>query len=167
MQRMVNLPERKIHKNGTGKRGPQYRERHNETITENTPLTPFEQKFVTEYIRCGNGATALRTLGIKLKNDGAYYEMSKGLKAQPNIKAEINKAMEGLKNDTIATAQEVMGYFTAVMRGQVKDQFGLEAPLSERTKAAQEIAKRTVDIENRNDGKADQLIAIKLDWSRD
>ena len=102
-----------------------------------------------------------------MKNDGAYYEMSRGLKAQPNIKAEINKAMEGLKNDTIATAQEVMGYFTAVMRGQVKDQFGLEAPLSERTKAAQEIAKRTVDIENRNDGKADQLIAIKLDWSRD
>ena len=30
-----------------------------------------------------------------------------------------------------------------------------------------EIAKRTVDIENRKAGEPDQLVAIKLDWSRD
>lgn len=74
--------------------------------------------------------------------------------------------MEELRKDTIATADEVLSYFTAVMRGEVKDQFGLEAPLSERTRAAQEIAKRTVDIENRQKGVADQSIEITLDWSR-
>ena len=60
-----------------------------------------------------------------------------------------------------------MQFFSAVMRGEVKDQFGLDATLSDRTRAAQEIAKRTVDIENRKAGEPDQLVAIKLDWSRD
>lgn len=75
--------------------------------------------------------------------------------------------MEEIRKDTIATADEVMQFFTSVMRGEVKDQFGLDATLSDRTRAAQEIAKRTVDIENRKAGEPDQLVAIKLDWSRD
>lgn len=86
---------------------------------------------------------------------------------QPNVKWEINRVItEELKPETVATANEVMTYFTAVMRGEVKDQFGLEAPLSERTRAAQELAKRTIDIQNRQNGTADQTIEIKLDWSR-
>lgn len=53
------------------------------------------------------------------------------------------------------------------MRGEVKDQFGLEAPLSERTKAAVELAKRTVDLDNKLNGKADAVVEIKLDWGND
>lgn len=84
-----------------------------------------------------------------------------------NIKKEITRVItEELKPETVATAEEVMTYFTAVMRGEVKDQFGLEAPLSERTRAAQELAKRTIDIENRKAGNPDQAIEITLDWSR-
>lgn len=87
---------------------------------------------------------------------------------QVNVKKEIVRVInEELKPETVATAQEVMSYFTAVMRGEVKDQFGLEAPLSERTRAAQELAKRTIDIENRQAGNSDQRIEIKLDWTRD
>jgi hypothetical protein len=86
---------------------------------------------------------------------------------QVNIKKEITRVItEELKPETVATAEEVMTYFTAVMRGEVKDQFGLEAPLSERTRAAQELAKRTIDIENRKAGNPDQAIEITLDWSR-
>ena len=33
------------------------------------------------------------------------------------------------------------------MRGNVKDQFQLDAPLAERTRAAQELAKRIIDPE--------------------
>ena len=74
--------------------------------------------------------------------------------------------MRQLEKQTMASAQEVMEYFTAVMRGELKDQFGLDASLSDRTKAAQELAKRTVDIENREKGKADSLVEIKLNWRR-
>ena len=50
------------------------------------------------------------------------------------------------------------------MRGEIKDQFGLDASLNDRTKAAQELAKRTVDVENRIKGVPDTQISIKLDW---
>ena len=79
----------------------------------------------------------------------------------------MNRIMEELKKESVATADEVMQFFTAVMRGEVKDQFGLDATLSDRTRAAQEIAKRTIDIENRQNGTPDQKIEISLDWSRE
>jgi len=138
------------------------------SITEDTPLTVLEQKFITNYIKCGVAIQALKETGIQLKDDVSYRNAAYKMLNQPNVKKEINRVItEELKPETVATAEEVMSYFTAVMRGEVKDQFGLEAPLSERTRAAQELAKRTVDIENRKSGEPDQLVAIKLDWSRD
>lgn len=135
--------------------------------TADTPLTPLEQKFVINYIRYGVGVDAVRKTGIELPDESAYRGMAVKLLNQANVKAEINRVInEELKPETVATAQEVMGYLTSVMRGEIKDQFGLDASLSERTKAAQELAKRTIDIENRQSGKADQRVEIKLDWSR-
>ena len=86
---------------------------------------------------------------------------------KPYIAEEIKFRTQNISKNTIATAQEVMEYFTRVMNGQEKDQFGLEAPLSERTKAAQELARRTVDIENRLAGKADAEVKITLNWNRE
>lgn len=135
-------------------------------ITEDTPLTVLEQKFVTNYIQCCNGVQAIKDTGIQLKDYEAYRRKAEAMLRQPNIKAEVERVLQQLKQETIATAEEVMTYFTSVMRGEVKDQFGLEAPLSERTRAAQELAKRTIDIQNREKGTPDQVVAIKLDWSR-
>lgn len=103
---------------------------------------------------------------IKQKSNSAKRQQACRMLKAPHIKAEIERIMNEIRKDTIMTATEVMEYFTAVARGEVKDQFGLDAPLSERTKAAQEIAKRTVDIENRKAGVADSVVQIKLDWSR-
>lgn len=46
----------------------------------------------------------------------------------------------------MADEHEIFAYFTAVMRGQVLDQFGLEASLQERTRAAECLAKRLIDM---------------------
>lgn len=142
----------------------------NKRMTADSPLTAFEVAFVNAYIHCGNGAEAL----TQADTQGALEHKSRDAKQQqayrmlraPHIKAEIERIMNEIRKDTIMTATEVMEYFTAVARGEIKDQFGLDAPLSERTKAAQEIAKRTVDIENRKAGVADTVVQIKLDWSR-
>lgn len=101
------------------------------------------------------------------KTENRCYSLGAELLNRPNIKAEIQRIMEELKDESLATADEVMKFFTSVMRGEVKDQFGLDATLSDRTRAAQELAKRTIDIENRNAGNADQTLSIKIDWSRD
>lgn len=105
--------------------------------------------------------------GIPQRSRRSYSGLGHLLLNRPQVQAEILKIMDELKKESIATADEVMQFFTAVMRGEVKDQFGLDATLSDRTRAAQEIARRTVDIENRKAGEPDQLVAIKLDWKRE
>lgn len=122
------------------------------------PLTPVEERFIAEYIRTGNITKATKASG--------YQGSGQTLLAKPNVQKRIKKIMRDLEKQTMATAQEVMEYFTAVMRGELQDQFGLDASLADRTKAAQELAKRTVDIENREKGKADSLVEFKLNWRR-
>lgn len=128
-------------------------------IQPDTPLTPKEQKFIIEYVKCGSGVEAAKKAGME-------HVSANTILKRPNVQKEIQRLMEEIRKENIATADEVMGYFTSVMRGEIKDQFGLDAPLSERTRAAQELAKRTVDIENRKAGLADQVTSITLNWER-
>ena len=127
-------------------------------------LTIKEAKFIDKYIETGNGQQSVVEAGYQTKSPRQYAQR---VMAKPYIAEEIKFRMENIKKSSIATAEEVMEYFASVMRGEIKDQFGLEAPLSERTRAAQEIAKRTVDIENRLAGKADAEIKISLNWNRE
>lgn len=69
-----------------------------------------------------------------------------------------------LMRENTANAEEILYFFSEVMRGRVKDQFGLDAPLSERLKAAVELAKRTVDLANKTASDTD--IHISIDWKR-
>lgn len=139
-------------------------------ITENTPLTIAEQKFLNNYIKTGNLAEAVAQtpeLHPEGKRRDSLSRKGTELMKLPHIQAEYARIVEVLKDETLATANEVMEYFTKVMRGEEKDQFGLDAPLSERTKAAQELAKRLIDLEARKQGTPDNVIAVKLDWDRD
>ena len=126
-------------------------------------LTQREARFVDKYLELGNGREAVLQAGYKTKAPEQY---ANNLLRKIYIAEEIHARAQEISKSTIASAEEVMNYFSAVMRGEIKDQFGLEAPLSERTKAAQELARRTVDIENRLAGKADAEIKISLDWNR-
>lgn len=137
-------------------------------------LTPNEEKFIEEYIKTGNATKAyaiaydydltnptdgkrkalnVRRYGSKLLNKGYIIE-------------EINNRIEMVKNETIADSTEILQYFTDVMRGNLKDQFGLEAPLAERTKAAQELAKRLIDIQNKVNSTEAPEVKITVDWTR-
>lgn len=145
---------------------------HNkEPVTEYTPLSVAESHFLANYIRMSNPTQALLATpefaeNVKGKSAAATSVMARRILNQPNVQRELRMAMDEARKLIQASADEVMEYFTKVMRGEVKDQFGLDAPLAERTKAAQELAKRTVDIENREAGKSDQVISVKIDWKR-
>ena len=137
-------------------------------ITTNTghELSPNEDKFINLYLELGNGQQAVQKAGFTTKTPHAYAHK---LLTKDYIVEEIKFRRDQAYANSQATAAEVLDYFTKVMRGEIKDQFGLEAPLAERTKAAQELAKRTVDIDNRMAGKKDMStpeIAIRLDWTR-
>lgn len=82
--------------------------------------------------------------------DAGYSEKTasqQGCRMLKSIKGQnyIADRMAELDEEKVATANEVLEYLTSVMRGEVQDQFDLEPSLSDRTKAASELARRLVD----------------------
>lgn len=126
-------------------------------------LTIKEKAFCREYVKTGNGREAAIKAGYAPKS--ANVTASK-LLTKANIHNEISRLVGAKEKKAIMDAQEVMELYSAIARGEVKDQFGLEASLNDRLKAMSELAKRTVDIENRAKGNADAVVNIKLDWTR-
>lgn len=123
-----------------------------------------QKKFCRYYVELGNGHQAALKAGYSEHTADAQATR---LLQNVKIKEEITRIQKPIEDKHIATAQEVMQFFTDMMQGKIKDQFGLDATNSDKIKAAQEIAKRTVDIENRANGKADARVEIALDWSRE
>lgn len=143
-------------------------------------LTIKERRFIDSYLETGNIRASYLEAGYgksKHHKDKEAYEKyansnqpcveGQQILNKPKIACEIKYQMDKRHNESVANSQEVMNYFTKVMRGEIQDQFGLDAPLSERTKAAQELAKRTVDIENKVNGKDQSEVRIVLDWARE
>lgn len=130
-------------------------------------LSERELKFIDAYLETANVIQSVRRAGYKAVTDATASSIGNRVLKKDRVRKEIDARRVELTKSSIATAQEVMEYFTKVMHGEIKDQFGLDAPLSERTRAAQELAKRTVDIDNRNRGQADAKVEISLNWKRD
>ena len=110
-------------------------------------LTPKQKKFCDEYLKLWNATQAAKNAGYREKT--AYRTGADNLKV-PHILDYINARQEQIASKDIADIEEIMKYLTDVMRGKIKDQFDLDASLSERTKAAQELLKRNVDDRKMN-----------------
>lgn len=128
-------------------------------------LTIKEKAFCREYAKSGNGLQSIKKAGYKYKTDSSATSAASILLRKPLISAEINRLMIKKEEHSIMSGKEVMEMFTKIANGKIKDQFGLDASLNDRLKALQEIAKRTVDIENRLKGVPDANVTIKLDWT--
>ena len=137
----------------------------NKTSSLNTrPLNEREKIFCREYVKQGNGQQSAIKAGYSPRT--AIVQASR-LLTRDNIKQEITRLSEKREQKAIMDANEVMDWFSKIARGEVKDQFGLDASLNDRLKAMQEIAKRTIDIENRIKGVGDNNLTVKIDWKRD
>ena len=145
-----------------------------EDISNNEPLlthsghklTLKEERFIEEYVISSNGKQAVERAGYSGK-PSTFSQIAYKLLSKDYIKEEIDYRLSSIKNDKIADAQEVMEYFTGVMRGEINDQFGLEAPLSERTRCAQELAKRLIDLQQRTGGNEPPKLTITVDWGEE
>lgn len=131
-------------------------------------LTPYERKFCQEYVKTNNGAQAVMTAGYNVSNTQSASVYAAHLLNKVKIQKEIQRLMEAGRTDAIATSAEVMTMLTRIARGEDKDQFGLEISASDRIKAMVELAKRTVDIDNKIKAQqsGDNAITIKLDWGQ-
>ena len=106
-------------------------------------LTPRQKAFADYYIECGNATEAARKAGYSEKYLNTHA--SKMLR-NATISAYIADRTRSTDEKRIATADEVMMFFTRVMNGEEKDAFGLDPSLQDRLNAAKELAKRTVHI---------------------
>ena len=102
-------------------------------------LTPKQKAFANYYIECGNASEAARKAGYSPKTAGAIGE--ENLK-KPEISAYIDERMTKQDATLVASADEVLRFYSSVMRGQEKDAFGLDPSLSDRLKAADSLMKR-------------------------
>lgn len=111
-------------------------------------LTPKQRAFADYYIEIGNATEAAKRAGYSQKYLNTHA--SKMLQ-NATISAYIAERMQPTEQKRIATGDEVMEFFTAVMKGEVKDAFDLPPSLQDRLNAAKELAKRTVDISKETD----------------
>lgn len=120
-------------------------------------LTPKQKAFADYYIECGNASEAARKAGYSEKN--ANNIASENL-AKPDISAYIAERMGKQDLERVASADEVLRFYTDVMRGNIKDAFGLEASLSERLKAADSLSKRYAVANDRQKSTMEKLDAM-------
>lgn len=105
------------------------------------PLTPKQKAFAEYYIELGNATEAARRAGYKGNTKTLTVVASENL-AKPCISEYIAELVKPRDEKRIATADEVMQFFSDVMQGKIKDQFGIDASLSDRLNAGKELMKR-------------------------
>ena len=104
-------------------------------------LTPKQKAFADYYIELGNATEAARRAKYKGNNVTLAAVGSENLR-KPLIAEYIAKTVQSEEEKRIATAEDVMKFFSDVMNGRIKDQFGLDASLSDRINAGKELMKR-------------------------
>ena len=119
-------------------------------------LTPKQKAFADYYIECGNATEAAKRAGYSEKT--AYAIGNENLN-KLEVSEYIAARMEEQTKKRVADANEVIEFYTAVMRGEVKDQFGLDSSLSDRLKAADSLAKRLA-VAEQNQGVGDVVRVI-------
>lgn len=118
-------------------------------------LTQKQKVFCEEYIKTGNASDAARKAGYSPKT--APFIGAENLK-KPQISAYIKSRLDEQDAALVADANEVLRFYSAVMRGEIRDQFGLDPSLADRIKAADSLAKRLAAAE----GKLSADMAVKV-----
>lgn len=106
-------------------------------------LTPLEQAFISCYLISKNASQAVIEAGYKSKRPSQY---GNALLRREYIREEIQSRLQKIEDEKIAKPAEILQFYTSVMRGEVLDQFGIEASLDTRIKAANELAKQQIEL---------------------
>ena len=121
-------------------------------------LNERQKKFADYVIKLGRSRAkeAAEIAGYSKKTAGVQAnQLLKNLKVKAYIKERIKTAAEPRERaeadrKLVADGDEVLQFLTATMRGEVKDQFGLDAQLKDRLAAAKEL-QRIIDVAKKTD----------------
>lgn len=111
-------------------------------------LSAKQRAFADYYIETGKAEQSAIRAGYSKSYARAHANDK--LLANVGVSAYIRERTKPTEEKRIATGDEVMEFFTKVMRGEEKDAFGLDMSAQDRITAAKELAKRTVDVGGNN-----------------
>ena len=117
-------------------------------------LNRRQKAFADFYLECGNATEAARKAGYS-ENTASVIGAQNLRKL--NISEYIVERMQPIEKDRIASADEVLAFFTSVMRGEIMEQGGLDAALSDRLNAGKELMKRHAAAESAGDRNAARI----------
>lgn len=124
-------------------------------------LTPKQEDFCILFVKYGDATKAYKEAykcdNNKTSRTNGYKNLQKQI-----IKERIAELTKGSRESQIASAEEVLEMLSKVVRGEEKDQFGLEASLSDRIKAGELLLKR-YKVFDRIDDKLEALKRKKLE----
>ena len=115
----------------------------NTLLVKSTNISNMESKFIDEFMQHGNQTLAVINAGYKTKAPSRY---ASDLLRKSKIQQEIERRRKERESKRIASATEILQFYTSVMRGEVLDQFGIEASLDTRIKSANELAKHQIEM---------------------
>ncbi|WP_231099886.1 terminase small subunit [Streptobacillus moniliformis] len=119
-------------------------------------LSLKQKKFCEYYISSGNGTEAAIKAGYSKKT--ATVIANENL-MKPYIKEYIQEITEKMEADNIATATEIQTYLTAVMRGELDEEYTVFEKKGDGTEKAKKM-KRKIQVRDRTKG-AELLAKMK------
>lgn len=130
-------------------------------------LTDQHKMFCAEYLRTSNAVQSyIKAFPDERREYKCSAAQATALLKEPIVQEYYRKISQAHENANIAKAEEVLAYFTRVMRGEEKDQFGLDASLSDRNKAAEALGKRYGLFTDKLEVKGSLDIATRLKEAR-
>lgn len=96
-----------------------------------------QRDFAEYYIQCGNAAEAARKAGY---SERTARSIGQRLLTFVDISAYIAERMEEIRKKQIATSEEVVIFFSSVLRGEEQD--GEKPAIKHRMEAGKELLKR-------------------------
>ena len=89
--------------------------------------------------------------------------MDRYLNAKSDVKQYMADRLQVIDDGNIASTREVLVFLSEAMRGKIKDQFGLDTSLADRTRAAVELLKR-LDRADGQSGTMQRLDGLLLEF---
>lgn len=109
------------------------------TVESNSFRSPRHKAFADYYIETVNATESAKRAGYSQRT---ARSIGQRLLTYVDIQLYIEERLKEKEDARIAKQDEVLRFLTSVMRGEIRDQFGLEASLADRIKAAELLGKR-------------------------
>lgn len=81
-------------------------------------LTPRQEAFCINYAKTGNAMNALKAAGYKYKNNNSAKANASRLLTYDNVQQRLKEISNEVKNDNIASIQEIQEFWTKVLRNE-------------------------------------------------